>query len=234
MPCPGTPVKPIKVVPRTARGRGRTRSGSSPSVPAGSACSSTTRASGSTPASMACKPIDQRPGRSRPAAEPAAVHRPTSSSRPTTSWSRSSGSTTRRTGCRRSTSTRSIQPKTTFATSEIGSVSGLITLEDGEVSGREPRSLTLDGRQELHGRAGRLPVPLRGASTIPRGTLKVGFVREASGAPFRGFPKPLLETSPTSSSSSTATTSRPGRTKVFKAALELRTAERSLRTSIRS
>ena len=44
-----------------------------------------------------------------------------------------------------------IQPATTFAYEWVGSISGLLTLKEGEVSGREPRFLTLDGRQELHG-----------------------------------------------------------------------------------
>ena len=44
-----------------------------------------------------------------------------------------------------------IRPAETIAYDWVGSVSGLVSLKDGEVSGREPRFLTLDGRNEMHG-----------------------------------------------------------------------------------
>ena len=77
-----------------------------------------------------------------------------------------------------------IRPEETFAYEWVGSVSGLVTLEDGEVSGREPRFLSLDGRQELHGE----PVDCRFRYAVvddPPRTLKVGAERSARASPVR-------------------------------------------------
>jgi hypothetical protein len=114
-----------------------------------------------------------------------------------------------------------IQPKTTFGHEQVGSVSGLVAIEDEEVSGREPRSLTLRGREDLHGEA----VDLRFRYTVlddPPRTLKVGYLREANQVPFQGF----SERFPDGSIERFQLQGHhiaPGRTKVFKAALELRT-----------
>src|SRR5262249_30892796 len=81
-----------------------------------------------------------------------------------------------------------IRPKTTFSHMAVGSVSGLVTVEDREVSAREPRSLSLEGRQALHGR----PVDFLFRYAVlddPPRTMKVAFDRSARGAPFEGFGK---------------------------------------------
>ncbi len=115
-----------------------------------------------------------------------------------------------------------VQPATTFSYEWIGSNSGLTPLKEGEVSGREPRFLTLDGRQELHGETVHSRFRYAVVDDPPR-TLKVAASRSARGVAFDGFARPLRDLSddlykihghhiP------------PGKTKVFKAALELRTA----------
>ncbi len=45
---------------------------------------------------------------------------------------------------------------------DVKTGSGLIVRDEGEVSGREPRSLALDGRKSLHGRSACVPVPVLG------------------------------------------------------------------------
>ncbi len=115
-----------------------------------------------------------------------------------------------------------IHPRTTFAHESIGSVSGFVPLDGNEVSGREPRALTLEGRQELHGVA----VDFRFRYTVlddPPRTLKAGFVRAARNTPFDGFSKPVLDDS-SDLFKLYGHHIGPGRTKVFKSALELRPA----------
>ncbi len=116
-----------------------------------------------------------------------------------------------------------IQPASTFEHEAVGSVSGLVDLDGSEVSGREPRSLTLHGRQELQG----VPVDFRFRYVVvddPPRTLKAGFDRSARGVPFHGFARPLLDAS-NELFKLHGHHIQPGRTKVFKAALELRTAQ---------
>ena len=45
---------------------------------------------------------------------------------------------------------------------DVKTGSGLIVRADGEISGREPRSLSLEGRKSLLGQPARLPIPVRG------------------------------------------------------------------------
>ena len=115
-----------------------------------------------------------------------------------------------------------IQPATTFAYEWIGSVSGLLTLNEGEVSGREPRFLTLDGRQQLHGETVDSRFRYAVVDAPPR-TLRVGASRSAQGVPFGGFAKPLRDLS-NELFKIHGHPIPPGKTKVFKAALELRAA----------
>jgi hypothetical protein len=116
----------------------------------------------------------------------------------------------------------SVRPQTTSWHEQIGTISGLIPIDGVEVQAREPRSLDLRGRHDLHGH----PVDLRFRYAVlddPPRTLKIGFIRESRGSPFLGFEERFDEGS--------AERFRlqghhipPGRTKVFKAALELRAA----------
>jgi hypothetical protein len=113
-----------------------------------------------------------------------------------------------------------VRPETTFAHMAIGSVSGLVTVEGGEVSAREPRSLSLLGRRALHGQ----PVDFLFRYAVlddPPRTLKVAFDRSARGVPFEGFAKPLVDES-NDAFKLEGHPIAPGRTKVVKAALELR------------
>jgi hypothetical protein len=115
-----------------------------------------------------------------------------------------------------------VSPKRTFRHEQIGGVSGLVAIEDQEVSGREPRSLTLEGREELHGQSVDVRFRYAVLDDPPR-TSKVGYVREAHQVPFQGF----AERFPDGSAERFRLQGHhiaPGRTKVFKAALELRTA----------
>jgi hypothetical protein len=116
-----------------------------------------------------------------------------------------------------------IQPRTVFEHQAIGSVSGLIELEGREVERREPRGLSLTGHQELHV----VPVSFRFRYAVlddPPRTLKVAFDRSARGAPFLGFAGPSTE-DPGADFDRYGHHIQPGRTKVFKAALALRTAD---------
>jgi hypothetical protein len=114
-----------------------------------------------------------------------------------------------------------IRPKATLRHEQVGSISGLVAREDGEIQGGEPRSLALIGRQELHGE----PVDLLFRYAVvddPPRTLRVGFLREATRAPFQGFQEGL-EVGSAESFKVHGHHIAPGRSKVFKAALELRT-----------
>ncbi len=110
-----------------------------------------------------------------------------------------------------------IRPAETFAYDWVGSVSGFVSLKDGEVSGREPRFLTLDGRQEMHGEAIDWRFRYAVVDDPPR-TLKVGAERSARGVPFDGFAKPLRDL-PNDLFKIHGHHIPPGKTKVFKAAL---------------
>ncbi len=115
-----------------------------------------------------------------------------------------------------------IQPATTFAHDEIGSVSGLLNLKGEEVSGREPRFLSVIGRQVLHEE----PVDFRFRYEVlddPPTAWKLGFTSSARGSPFLGFTKPLTDRG-SDLFKLYGHHIQPGKTKVFKAALELRTA----------
>ena len=117
--------------------------------------------------------------------------------------------------------TPTIRPKTTFDHESIGSVSGVLTLDEGDIAAREPRSLSLRGQRELHGH----PVNFRFRYAVvddPPRALKAAYDRSSRGAPFEGFEKPAEEESDTAFRLA-AHPIPPGRTKVFKAALELRT-----------
>jgi hypothetical protein len=115
-----------------------------------------------------------------------------------------------------------IQPATTFAYEWVGSSSGLVALKEGEVSGREPRFLSLDGRQVLHGETVDWRFRYAVVDDPPR-TLKLDANRSARGVPFEGFAKPLRDL-PNDLFKVHGHHIPPGKTKVFKAALELRTA----------
>ena len=120
-----------------------------------------------------------------------------------------------------------IRPAETFAYDWVGSVSGLVSLKDGEVSGREPRFLTIDGRQVMHGE----PIDWRFRYAVvddPPRTLKVDAERSAQGVPFEGFAKPLRDL-PTDLFKIHGHHIPAGKSKVFKAALRLRTARDVLR-----
>ena len=85
-----------------------------------------------------------------------------------------------------------IQPATTLARYEIGSVSGLLNLNGEEVSAREPRFLSLIGRQVLHEE----PVDFRFRYAVlddPPTAWKLGFTHSARGSPFLGFAKPFAD-----------------------------------------
>jgi len=114
-----------------------------------------------------------------------------------------------------------VEVETTSEFWEVRSASGLISLPDGEISGREPRSLSIDGRQELQGH----PIVSRFRYAVvddPPRVLKVVGAGQGRGTPFPGFAKPLLD-HPSQLYKVFGHHIGPGRTKVFKAALELRT-----------
>jgi hypothetical protein len=116
-----------------------------------------------------------------------------------------------------------IRPKTTSHHEQLGSVSGLISLKDRETYGREPRALNLQGHQDIHG----LPVDFRFRYAVldaPPRTLKLIFLRDAHNAPFQGFEQGFVE-EPSEFLKVEGHPIQPGGTKVFKAALELRTAK---------
>lgn len=114
-----------------------------------------------------------------------------------------------------------VRPEDTWSYAWIGSTSGLVNLEQGEVSGSEPRYLALSGRQELHDQ----PVCWRFRYAVvddPPRLLKIGAERDAVGVPFAGFAGPLMDQG-NGIHRLHGHHIGPGRTKVFKAALMLRT-----------
>jgi hypothetical protein len=103
---------------------------------------------------------------------------------------------------------------------QVLSGSGLISLPEGELSGREPRSLAIDSRQEIHG----FPITCRFRYTVvddPPRVLKVAGVGQGRGVPFRGFARPWFGHA-SELYKLFGHHIAPGRTKVFKAALEPR------------
>ena len=110
--------------------------------------------------------------------------------------------------------------------------SGLIVRQDGEVSGREPRSLSLEGRTGASGADDRL-CRFRYAvlDDPPRRSRSPG---RARGEPPRSEGSPgRCSTRPRRSIELFGHHIQPGKTKVFKAALEIRPDERACRASIR-
>jgi hypothetical protein len=113
-----------------------------------------------------------------------------------------------------------VDPGTTLEYRTVRSASGLIELEHGEVSGQEPRSLAIDGRRELHGYL--LDLRFRYAVVEdPPHALKVAGVSDGRGSPFPGFARPLRD-HPAHLDKLYGHHVQPGKTKIFKAALELR------------
>src|SRR5262249_46549934 len=102
----------------------------------------------------------------------------------------------------------------------LGSVSGLVAIEGRDVTAREPRALTVRGRQELHGRTVNLRFRYAVVDDPPR-PLKVAFDRSVQGIPFDGFEDPALFEAGVSAAVQ-GHRIPPGRTKVFKAAMEPR------------
>jgi hypothetical protein len=104
--------------------------------------------------------------------------------------------------------------------SQIRTASGLIQTEDGEVSGQEPRSLAINGRRDVHG----YPLDLRFRYTVvddPPRALKIAGVSQGRAVPFTGFAKPVLG-HPAHLDKLYGHHIQPGKTKIFKAALEYR------------
>ena len=114
-----------------------------------------------------------------------------------------------------------VEVETTLEFWEIRSASGLISLPDSEISGREPRSLAIDGRQELPGNQIVSRFRYAVVDDPPR-ALKVAGSGQGRAVPFGGFAKPLLDHK-SQLYKVFGHHIQPGRTKVFKAALELRT-----------
>jgi len=111
--------------------------------------------------------------------------------------------------------------ETTHEFWDLRSASGLIPVREGEFGGREPRSLSIDGRQEIQG----YPIVTRFRYAVvddPPRVLKVGGAGQGRGVPFDGFARPWLDHS-SEIYKVFGHHIQPGRTKVFKAALELRT-----------
>ena len=103
---------------------------------------------------------------------------------------------------------------------DVKTNSGLIARDEGEVSGREPRSLALEGRKSLHGR----PLAFRFRYSVlddPPRPLKVAGTSQGRTAAFGGFAKPLLDNE-SSIYRLFGHHIQPGKTKVFKAAFEIR------------
>jgi hypothetical protein len=108
-----------------------------------------------------------------------------------------------------------------FEFSDVRSASGLVPIEEDEISGREPRSLAIDGRQTLQGR----PVDARFRYAVlddPPRVLKVAAVSQGRQTPFAGFARPLLN-HPSGLYKLFGHHIQPGKTKIFKAAVEVRT-----------
>ncbi len=112
-----------------------------------------------------------------------------------------------------------IRPKSTFDYQAIGSVAGLMQVDGKDREVREPRALSLFGRQELHG----YPVDFLFRYAVlddPPRTLKVAYDRSARGQVFEAF-EPTFGVESAEAFSLHGQTIAPGRTKIFKAALGL-------------
>jgi Mannosylglycerate hydrolase MGH1-like glycoside hydrolase domain/NedA-like, galactose-binding domain len=103
---------------------------------------------------------------------------------------------------------------------DVKTGSGLIVREDGEVTGREPRSLSLEGRKPLLGR----PLAFRFRYAVlddPPRPLKIAGASQGRTASFAGFARPMLAQG-SSLYRLFGHHVQPGKTKVFKAAFEIR------------
>ena len=104
--------------------------------------------------------------------------------------------------------------------SDVKTGSGLIVHSGGELAGREPRSLSLEGRKSLLGQS--LAFRFRYAvMDEPIRPLKVVGASQGRTASFRGFSRPMLE-SGSSLHQLFGHHIQPGKSKVFKAAFEIR------------
>jgi hypothetical protein len=109
---------------------------------------------------------------------------------------------------------------TTLEYWDVKTGSGLILREEGEITGREPRALSLDGRMTVSGR--QLACRFRYAVLDdPPRPLKVAGTSQGRTASFGGFAKPILGYR-SSLYRLFGHHVQPGKTKVFKAAFELR------------
>ncbi len=93
---------------------------------------------------------------------------------------------------------------------DVKTGSGLIVREDGEITGREPRSLSLEGRKPLLGR----PLAFRFRYAVlddPPRPLKVAGASQGRTASFAGFAKPMLALRVVALPALSAITSSPGR-----------------------
>ncbi len=103
---------------------------------------------------------------------------------------------------------------------DIETDSGLITVQDEELSGREPRSLSIDARG-VHGGDEVVSRFRYAVVDDPPRTLKIAGAHEGRDAAFHGFAKPLLDQD-SEIFKVFGHHIQPGKAKVFKAALELR------------
>ncbi len=111
--------------------------------------------------------------------------------------------------------------------SDVKTGSGLIVRPDGEISGREPRSLSLEGTKTLLEQPVALSFRYAVIDDPPR-PLKVTGVSQGRTASFGGFAGPMLETG-SSLYQLYGHHIGPGKVKVFKAALEIRPANEPAR-----
>ena len=120
-----------------------------------------------------------------------------------------------------------VRPEATSWYEQIGSIAGLIPVRDGEVEAREPRGLDLLGTQRLHGQTVDLRFRYAVLDDPPR-TVKIGFLRESRDSRFLGFEQ-RFEVGSSERFKAHGHHIAPGRTKVFKAALALRTPDQPSR-----
>jgi hypothetical protein len=103
---------------------------------------------------------------------------------------------------------------------DVKTGSGLIVRDDGEISGREPRSLSLEGRKSLLGQ----PLAFRFRYAVlddPPRPLKVIGASQGRTNSFGGFARPMRENG-SSLYQLFGHHIQPGKTKIFKAAFEIR------------
>jgi hypothetical protein len=117
-------------------------------------------------------------------------------------------------------------PSTVVKFVHLSSGSGLVSTKGGELSGHEPRSLAIDARQEILG----YPLVSRFRYAVlddPARLLRVASVGQGRDVPFRGFARPWVGHA-SELYKVFGHHIQPGKTKIFKAALETRmTAEAS-------